>query len=41
VPSYATPFTAGLIAGKLEEATGQVSLRMIERGGSIDFDRSG
>ncbi len=40
VPLYATPFTAGLIAGKLEEEglTGQVSLRMIERGGSIDLD---
>src|SRR4249919_4170090 len=40
VPLYATPFTAGLIAGKLEEEglTGQVSLRTIERGGSIDLD---
>jgi len=40
VPLYATPFTAGLIAGKLEEEglTGQVSLRVIERGGSIDLD---
>lgn len=40
VPLYATPFTAGLIAGKLEEEglTGQVSLRIIERGGSIDLD---
>ena len=39
-PLYATPFTAGLIAGKLEEEglTGQVSLRIIERGGSIDLD---
>ena len=40
VPLYATPFTAGLIAGKLEEEglTGQVSLRIVERGGSIDLD---
>jgi ribonuclease J len=40
VPLYATPFTAGLIAGKLEEEglTGQVSLRVIERGGAIDLD---
>ena len=40
VPLFATPFTAGLIAGKLEEEglTGQVSLRVIERGGSIDLD---
>ena len=40
VPLYATPFTAGLIAGKLEEEglTGQVELRVIERGGSIDAD---
>ena len=40
VPLYATPFTAGLIAGKLEEEglTGQVSLRVIERGGSIDLN---
>src|SRR3990170_3817475 len=40
VPLYATPFTAGLIAGKLEEEglTGQVSLRVIERGGSIERD---
>ena len=40
VPLYATPFTAGLIAGKLEEEglTGQVTLRIIERGGSIDLD---
>ncbi|MGH6705790.1 MAG: ribonuclease J, partial [Sphingomicrobium sp.] len=39
VPLYATPFTAGLIAGKLEEEglTGQVTLRIIERGGSIDL----
>jgi ribonuclease J len=40
VPLFATPFTAGLIAGKLEEEglTGQVSLRVIERGGSIDLE---
>ena len=35
-PLYATPFTAGLIAGKLEEEglTGQVKLNIVERGGS-------
>ncbi len=40
VPLYATPFTAGLIAGKLEEEglTGQVKLHVIDRGGSIDLD---
>jgi ribonuclease J len=39
VPLYATPFTAGLIAGKLEEEglTGQVKLYIIERGGSFDL----
>ena len=39
VPLYATPFTAGLIAGKLEEEglSGQVKLVIIERGGSIDL----
>ena len=39
VPIYATPFTAGLIAGKLEEEglTGQVRLIVVERGGSIDL----
>ena len=39
VPLYATPFTAGLIAGKLEEEglAGQVTLRAVERGGSIDL----
>ncbi|HXG99490.1 MAG TPA: ribonuclease J [Sphingomicrobium sp.] len=39
VPLYATPFTAGLIAGKLEEEglTGQVQLKIIERGGSFDL----
>jgi ribonuclease J len=38
VPLYATPFTAGLIAGKLEEEglTGKVKLKIIERGGSFD-----
>ncbi len=38
-PLYATPFTAGLIAGKLEEEglTGQVNLNIIERGGSIEL----
>ena len=40
VPLYATPFTAGLIAGKLEEEglTGQVELNVIDRDGSIDLD---
>ena len=40
VPLYATPFTAGLIAGKLEEEglTGKVKLKIIERGGSFDLD---
>lgn len=39
VPLYATSFTAGLIAGKLEEEglTGQVDLRVINRDGSIDL----
>lgn len=39
VPLYATPFTAGLIAGKLEEEglTGQVQLKIVERDGSIDL----
>ncbi len=39
VPLYATPFTAGLIAGKLEEEglTGQVKLNVVERGGSIEL----
>jgi ribonuclease J len=39
VPLYATPFTAGLIAGKLEEEglTGQVRLNVIERDQSIDL----
>lgn len=40
VPLYATPFTAGLIAGKLEEEglTGQVKLHIIDRDGSIELD---
>jgi ribonuclease J len=40
VPLYATPFTAGLIAGKLEEEglTGQVKLNIVERDGWIDLD---
>jgi ribonuclease J len=40
VPLYATPFTAGLIAGKLEEEglTGQVKLNIVERGGHIDLE---
>ena len=35
-PLYATPFTAGLIAGKLEEEglTGRVKLNIVERGGA-------
>ena len=39
VPLYATPFTAGLIAGKLEEEglTGKVKLNIVERGGSLDL----
>ena len=39
VPLYATPFTAGLIAGKLEEEglSKQVKLVIVERGGSIDL----
>lgn len=38
-PLYATPFTAGLIAGKLEEEglTGQVKLNVVERGGSVEL----
>ena len=38
-PLYATPFTAGLIAGKLEEEglTGQVKLNIVERGGCIEL----
>jgi ribonuclease J len=39
VPLYATPFTAGLIATKLEEEglTGQVKLNIVEPGGRIDL----
>ncbi len=39
VPLYATPFTAGLIAGKLEEEglTGQVKLNIVERGGTVEL----
>jgi ribonuclease J len=38
-PLYATPFTAGLIAGKLEEEglTGAMKLNIVERGGSIQL----
>jgi len=38
-PLYATPFTAGLIAGKLEEEglTGQVKLNIVQRGGSVEL----
>jgi len=38
-PLFATPFTAGLIAGKLEEEglTGKVKLNIVERGGSIEL----
>src|SRR5919205_2424960 len=38
-PLYATPFTAGLIAGKLEEEglTGRVKLNVVERGGTIEL----
>src|SRR6478752_2025346 len=38
-PLFATPFTAGLIAGKLEEEglTGLVKLNIVERGGSIEL----
>ena len=37
VPLYATPFTAGLIRGKLDEEglSGEVKLKIIERGGSL------
>ncbi|MEO7277268.1 MAG: ribonuclease J [Sphingomicrobium sp.] len=36
---YATPFTCGLIAGKLEEEglTGKVRLNLVERGGTIEL----
>ena len=38
-PLFATPFTAGLIAGKLEEEglTGHVKLNIVERGGSVEL----
>jgi ribonuclease J len=38
-PLYATPFTSGLIAGKLEEEglTGRVKLNVVERGGSVEL----
>jgi ribonuclease J len=38
-PLFATPFTAGLIAGKLEEEglTGAVKLNIVERGGSLEL----
>ncbi len=41
-PLYATPFTAGLIAGKLEEEglTGIVELNIVERGGTIELGPS-
>ncbi|QNM82954.1 ribonuclease J [Sphingomonas sabuli] len=39
VPLYATPFTAGLIASKLEEEglTGIVPLNIVERNGTVDI----
>ena len=42
MPLYATPFTAGLIAGKLEEEglTGQVKLNIVERDGDSSSARS-
>src|SRR3954453_20634926 len=42
-PLYATPFTAGLIAGKLEEEglTGAVKLNIVERGGTIELEPFG
>jgi ribonuclease J len=38
-PLYATPFTAGLLAGKLEEEglTGHVRVRTVERGGTVEI----
>ncbi len=38
-PLYATPFTAGLIAGKLEEEglTGHVQLNTVKRGGTVEI----
>ena len=40
VPLYSTPFTAALIAGKLEEEglTGKVKVHIIDRDGSIDLN---
>jgi ribonuclease J len=40
VPVYATPFTAGLVAGKLEEEglTGEVELNLLEIGGELRLD---
>lgn len=39
VPLYATPFTAGLIRGKLDEEgiASQVKLNVVERGGSVNL----
>src|ERR671912_2786512 len=39
VPLYATPFTAGLIAGKLEEEglTGQVKVNIVEMEGTVEL----
>jgi ribonuclease J len=39
VPMYATPFTAGLIQGKLDEEgiASQVKLNIVERGGSVQL----
>ena len=39
VPLYATPFSAGLIAGKLDEEglSGQVKLNTVKRGGSVEL----
>jgi len=39
VPLYATPFTAGLIAGKLEEEglTGHVPLHVVDREGAVEL----
>ena len=40
VPLYATPFTAALIAGKLEEEglIGKVKLHVVERDGTVELD---
>lgn len=39
VPLYATPFTAGLVAGKLEEEglLGDVELNVVENGGTVEL----